>query len=80
MTKLRRAWNRASILHKVLAGNAVVILVGAIGGTYLTQHLLTVSWHWLALFFAAIGITLSLVINCDPAQRIAPDGRAAAHG
>ena len=63
MTKLRRAWNRASILHKVLAGNAVVILVGAIGGTYLTQHLLTVSGHWLALFFAAIGITLSLVIN-----------------
>jgi two-component system sensor histidine kinase UhpB len=47
----------------VLSGNAVVIIVGAIGGTYLTKSLLEVSSTGLALFFATVGITASLVIN-----------------
>jgi two-component system sensor histidine kinase UhpB len=58
-----RWWNRLPILYKVLSGNAVVILIGAIGGTYLTQQLLEVSGIELALFFATAGIVLSLVIN-----------------
>jgi two-component system sensor histidine kinase UhpB len=56
-------WNRLSLVYKVLTGNAVVIIFGAIGGTYLTQQLLEVSGIELALFFATIGITLSLIIN-----------------
>jgi two-component system sensor histidine kinase UhpB len=63
VTGIRRAWDRAPILYKVLVGNAIVIIVGAIGGTYLTQHLLMVSGHALALFFATVGIALSLIIN-----------------
>ncbi len=63
MTLLIRAWNRAPILLRVLAGNAIVILAGAIGGTVLTQHLLTLSVFWLALGFALAGIVLSLAIN-----------------
>lgn len=60
---MRRWWKHAPILYKVLIGNAVVILVGAIGGTFLTQHLLEVSGIVLALFFATAGIALSLAIN-----------------
>lgn len=58
-----RWWKKLPILYKLLSGNAVVILIGAIGGTYLTQQLLQASGVELALFFATVGIVLSLVIN-----------------
>ncbi len=59
----RRSWNRSPLLYKVLAGNAIVVITGAIGGTIITNALVDVSEVWLALFFASIGILLSLVIN-----------------
>ncbi len=59
----RRSWNRSPLLHKVLAGNAIVVITGAIGGTIITNALVDVSEVWLALFFASIGILLSLLIN-----------------
>ena len=58
-----RHWKRLPTLYKVLSGNAFVILIGAIGGTYITQRLLEASGVGLALFFATAGIVLSLVIN-----------------
>jgi two-component system sensor histidine kinase UhpB len=58
-----RLWNRGPILYKVLIGNAAVIVVGAICGTYITQRLLQASALELALFFVAAGLLLSLVIN-----------------
>ncbi len=61
--RLRRSWERAPILYKVLVGNGAVIIVGAIGGTYLTDALVDVSGTTLALFFASVGILLSLIIN-----------------
>ncbi len=60
---MRRRWDRAPILYKVLAGNAAVIIVGAIGGTYLTGVLVDVSGMALAMFFATVGILSSLLIN-----------------
>lgn len=56
-------WNRLPIIYKVLGGNAAVIIVGAIGGTYITKSLLEVSSTGLTLFFATVGITASIVIN-----------------
>ena len=58
-----RRLKRLPLVYKVLAGNAIVIIVGAIGGTYITQRLLEVSGTELALFFATAGIALSLIIN-----------------
>jgi len=58
-----RRWQHLPILYKVLGGNAAVIIVGAIGGTYLTQRLLQASGVDLALFFATAGIVLSILIN-----------------
>ncbi len=63
MTRLQKVWERAPILEKVLIGNALVIIVGAIGGTFITNALVDVSGIALALFFATVGITLSLLIN-----------------
>lgn len=58
-----RLWRQVPILYRVLLGNALVIIVGAIGGTYITQRLLQVSGIGLALFFATAGIILSIGIN-----------------
>ncbi len=60
---IRSRWERAPILHRVLMGNAIVIIIGALAGTYLTERLMDVFGMTLALFFAAAGIFLSLVIN-----------------
>lgn len=60
---MMRAWQRLPILYKVLLGNAVVIIIGAIGGTYITQQLLQASGTRLAIFFATVGIILSIGIN-----------------
>lgn len=58
-----RAWDHTPLLYKVLIGNAVVVIVGAIGGTFITNALVDVSGLALALFFATAGILLSLLIN-----------------
>ncbi len=61
--QVQRTWDRAPILYKVLVGNAIVVITGAIGGTFITNALVDVSGVALALFFASVGILLSLVIN-----------------
>jgi two-component system sensor histidine kinase UhpB len=62
--ELQRAWDRAPILERVLIGNMLVIILGALGGTFLTHALAgSISGLALALFFATVGILLSLLIN-----------------
>lgn len=62
-TRITQIWDRTRLLYKVLLGNTAVIIVGAIGGTFITDALVDVSGVTLALFFATVGILLSLVIN-----------------
>jgi two-component system sensor histidine kinase UhpB len=56
---------RLSVFNRVLIGNSVVIVVGAVGGTLLTRHLVTHTPEdlWLIVAFAGLGILLSLVVN-----------------
>jgi two-component system, NarL family, sensor histidine kinase UhpB len=63
LNRIQRAWTHASILYKLLIGNAIVILSGAIVGTYVTKRLLEASDLYIALSFASVGILLSLAIN-----------------
>jgi two-component system sensor histidine kinase UhpB len=63
MHHLTRAWHHAPIFHKVFLANAAIILIGAIGGTFITQQLWLWSGSLLALFFATVGTALSLVVN-----------------
>lgn len=63
LASIGRTWERIPLLYKVLMGNGIVVIVGAIGGTFITSALMDVSGMALALFFATAGILLSLVIN-----------------
>jgi two-component system, NarL family, sensor histidine kinase UhpB len=55
------------ISTKVLIANAVVVVSGAIGGTYLTAAIVQrnpdINRVWLILGFASIGILLSVIVN-----------------
>ena len=61
---LRTRLKRTPILYRIAIGNAVIIVAGAIIGTFLT-HLLTniaaTLWHF--VLFASIGIVISLILN-----------------
>lgn len=64
--RLGRQLRRLSMLDRVLIGNSMVIIVGAVGGTLLTRYLSHLSPEaslWLMLFFATLGIALSLIVN-----------------
>ncbi len=55
---------RTPILYRIAIGNAVIIIVGALLGTFLTKvlaNLTTTLWHF--MLFASIGILVSLVLN-----------------
>ena len=57
---------RLPILNRLLIGNSMVIIVGAIGGTLLTRYLAylpTEANVWLILLFATLGISFSLLVN-----------------
>jgi two-component system sensor histidine kinase UhpB len=57
-----RAW-RPPLLTRILAANAVVVLLGAVAGTLVTKSLADESTLGLVLGFAALGVALSLLIN-----------------
>ncbi len=52
-----------SILKRLLIGNTLVILVGAIGGTLLTRHLALVGDIDLILIFFFLGVLISILVN-----------------
>jgi two-component system sensor histidine kinase UhpB len=54
---------RVSLFTRIAVGNALVISAGAVGGTLLTRHYSHVLDGWLIGLFAAIGISLSLLVN-----------------
>ena len=56
-------WTRAPILTQVLIGNALIIIICAIGGTTIAHELTNVADQWLILFFATVGVALSIGVN-----------------
>jgi two-component system sensor histidine kinase UhpB len=61
---LRSKLNRTSLFQRIVIGNALVIIVGAIAGTLITRHLAIQTSDWkLILGFAVAGILLSIGIN-----------------
>ena len=55
---------RTPILYRIAIGNGVIIVLGAILGTFLASFLTNISatlWHF--ILFASIGIVISLVLN-----------------
>ena len=62
--RFRQLLNRTPILYRIAIGNAFVITIGAIGGTFITRQLAdrAAEW-WLILLFISVGTLLSVVIN-----------------
>lgn len=60
---LRQRLLRLPLFNRVLLGNSLVIVAGAVGGTLLTRHLAITQDLWLIVLFAAAGILLSLLVN-----------------
>ncbi|MEW6568730.1 MAG: histidine kinase [Chloroflexota bacterium] len=60
---LRHRLLRLPIFNRVLLGNSLVIIAGAIGGTLVTRQLARQQELWLIALFASLGILLSLVVN-----------------
>lgn len=64
INSLQQNLRRTPILYRVAIGNAFVIALGAIGGTYIVRRLADQAADlWLILLFLAIGTTLSVAIN-----------------
>ena len=64
--RVRDTLLRLPIFHRLLIGNSLVIVVGAVGGTAITSqlaHSSTAAEFWLIGLFATSGILLSLVVN-----------------
>jgi len=64
VASLRMRLSRLSLFQRIVIGNAIIIIFGAVIGTLITRHLAqqATDW-WLITLFAAGGITLSLLIN-----------------
>ena len=61
---LRMRLSRISLFKRIVIGNGIIIVFGAVIGTLVTRHLAqqAADW-WLITLFATGGITLSLLIN-----------------
>src|SRR4030067_3121409 len=60
LTRLKRT----PIFYRSAIGNAMIIVIGAVLGTFLTHFLTDIAatlWHF--VIFASIGIVLSLILN-----------------
>ncbi len=59
-----KSWlRRLSIINRLLIGNSLVIILGAIAGTLLTRHLTLLGNFGLILTFSSVGILLTLLVN-----------------
>jgi len=54
---------RISIFNRVLIGNSLIIILGAIGGTIFTRHLTLLGNIRLILLFSFFGILITLIVN-----------------
>ena len=64
IANLRMHLSRISLFQRIVIGNAIIIVFGAVIGTLVTRHLAqqATDW-WLIMLFATGGILISLMIN-----------------
>lgn len=64
LTQIRQSLNRLPITYRIAIGNAIIIAIGAVGGTLLTRHLANQAADFgLILLFLFIGTTVSVLTN-----------------
>src|SRR5512138_2628129 len=52
-----------SIFDRVLIGNSVIIIFGAVAGTIITRQMTLFGNIWLILLFSFVGILITLLVN-----------------
>jgi two-component system sensor histidine kinase UhpB len=62
-SKLRQKFSKLTVFYRVLIGNSVVIILGAMGGTWITRQFAMVGNLRLIMLFSSLGIALSLLVN-----------------
>jgi two-component system sensor histidine kinase UhpB len=64
LTRLVQRLRRLSMRAKIVIGNSLVILTGAIAGTLVTRHFASQAQDiWLILLFTLVGVLLSVAVN-----------------
>lgn len=63
LARYRQLTLRVSIFDRVLIGNSVIIIFGAIAGTIITRQLTLFGNIWLILLFSTIGMLITLLVN-----------------
>ena len=54
---------RISIFNRVLIGNSIIIIFGAVAGTIITRQMTLFGNIWLILLFSFVGISITLLVN-----------------
>lgn len=54
---------RMSIFNRVLIGNSIIIIFGAVAGTIITRQMTLFGNIWLILLFSFVGILITLLVN-----------------
>ena len=63
LARYRQSLLRISIINRVLIGNSVIIIFGAIAGTIFTRQLTLLGNVRLILLFSTVGILITLLVN-----------------
>lgn len=62
-TRYRQLILRISIFDRVLIGNSIIIIVGAIAGTIFTREMTLLGNAGLILLFSCVGVLITLLVN-----------------
>lgn len=63
LERYRQFTLRISIFNRVLIGNSIIILFGAVAGTIFTRQMTLFGNIWLILLFSFVGILITLFVN-----------------
>jgi len=63
LMRYRRFMLRISIFDRVLIGNSIIIIFGAVAGTIITRQMTLFGNIWLILLFSFVGILITLLVN-----------------
>lgn len=63
LERYRQSLLRISLINRVLIGNSVIIIFGAVAGTMITRQMTLFGNGRLILFFSAFGILITLLVN-----------------
>jgi len=63
LERYRQFMLRISIFNRVLIGNSVIIIFGAVAGTIITRQMTLFGNIWLILLFSFVGILITLLVN-----------------